>query len=201
MHPGTTLWRVFPWDPNAPPGAPFSPSYVPPAQGAGRFDVEASPVVYLAESPEHAAGEKIQRFRGQEITADHLTEWGHGLALVAARLADSAWEHVVDLCDPRELVRFDIPPDALASRELTRTRAIAFALYEQGCAGLRWWSSLGGDWHSVVLFLARLAPRDLEWGAPEWLRLDLPALATAATALGVRVPRAKPGRGPVKRSR
>ncbi len=187
MHPGAALWRVFPWDPAAPLGAPFSPSYVPTAQSAGRFDVESSPALYLAESPEHAVAERLQRFRGQQITADHLTEWGRTLALVPVRRADTLWPRIVDLCDARELVRFGIAPDTLASRDLTRTRAMAQALYEQGQAGLRWWSSLSGDWHGVVLFLSRAEPGDLAWGEPEPLRFDLPALVAAAAAIGVRL--------------
>lgn len=201
MQPGAALWRVFPSDPAAPSGAPFSPSHVPPAQGAGRFDVEASPVVYLAESPEHAIAEKLQRFRGQRIAADHLTEWGCALALVPVRLADAVWQGVVDLCDPRELVHFDVAPDALASRDLTRTRAIALALHEGGHAGLRWWSSLSGDWHGVVLFLAHFEPGHFAWGAPESLRLDSPALVAAAAAIGVRLPQPARRPGPPRRQK
>src|SRR5437870_11175131 len=63
------FWRVFPWDVKAAPGTPFSPQYIPPLQGSGRFDLDGSPsVLYLAESEVHAIGEKLQRYRGQEIT-------------------------------------------------------------------------------------------------------------------------------------
>jgi len=62
-------WRVFPWDPNAKLGEPFSPSYIHPNQGSGRFDVAGTLVVYLAETAVHAVAEKLQRFRGQKINA------------------------------------------------------------------------------------------------------------------------------------
>lgn len=47
------FWRVFPWDPHAPDGAPFSVRYLPPAgaQTGGRFDLGDPPVLYLAQDP------------------------------------------------------------------------------------------------------------------------------------------------------
>ena len=62
-------WRVFPWDPAAKPGEPFSPSYVYPNQGSGRFDLSGKLVVYLAESAVHAVAEKLQHLLG-----DHGSE-------------------------------------------------------------------------------------------------------------------------------
>jgi hypothetical protein len=60
--PELRLWRVFPWDPEARPGAPFSLAAVPRHQGSGRFDIpHLSPIRYLAESPEHAVGERVGR--------------------------------------------------------------------------------------------------------------------------------------------
>jgi hypothetical protein len=53
------FWRVFPWDPAAPDGAPYSARYVPPTgtQTGGRFDLGDVPVLYLAEQPEQALAE------------------------------------------------------------------------------------------------------------------------------------------------
>ncbi len=61
------LWRVFPWEPRAAEGEPFSAAFVPGTQGSGRFDLRGGRVLYLAESAEHAVAEKIQRFRAQEL--------------------------------------------------------------------------------------------------------------------------------------
>ncbi len=52
-------WRVFPWDPAAQPGEPFSSSYIHPSQGAGRFDIPGKLVVYFAETAVHAVAEKL----------------------------------------------------------------------------------------------------------------------------------------------
>lgn len=196
---GAALWRAFPWDPMAPAGEPFSASYIPERQGVGRFDLQRSLVLYLAESPEHAVAEKLQRFRGYELADADLVQGGLGLAVVAARLAASARAEVADLCDPDELARRRIRPDTLASRDYRRTRAVAEGLYSDGRAGLRWWSAFSGDWHTVVVFCGRLAGADLVFGQPEPLSLDHPVVRTAASELGIWLAakrRAGRGRGP-----
>src|SRR3990172_2852136 len=131
------LWRAFPWDPLAQAGAPFSASYIPERQGGGRFDLEHSLVVYLAESPEHAVAEKIQGYRGQELAEPDLGRAGRRLAVASARLGASARVGITDLCDPDELARRRLRPDTIASRDIQRTHAIAEALYEDGKTGLR----------------------------------------------------------------
>jgi hypothetical protein len=181
------LWRAFPWDPLARAGAPFSASFVPEHQGQGRFDVQRSLVVYLAESPEHAVAEKLQGYRGRVLREPHLRPAGHGLALASARLSASARADIADLCDPDELARRRIRPDTLASRDYRRTRAIAEALYEDLRAGLRWWSAFSGDWHTIVAFCGRLGGAGLVFGEPEPLGLNHPVVRTAAAELGVRL--------------
>ncbi len=182
-----TLWRVFPWDPDAPEGEPFSPQFVPPVQGSGRFDLGTSPVLYLAESTEHAVGEVIQPFRGRRINAAHLQRFGKGLALVAVTVAGAVMARVADLTDPATLLHHGVRPDVLAGRDTQRTQAIARALYAAGLPGFRWWSALSGDWHTVVLFLDRLHPDTLVFATPELLSLEHPAVRMAAEILGVRI--------------
>src|SRR5688572_20072905 len=131
-------WRVFPWNPDAKAGEPFSPSYVHPNQGSGRFDVAGKLVVYLAESAVHAVAEKLQRFRGQKLDRKDLSEWGKPLALVECRLEKVK---LADLCDAAVLVKHGLAPDVLASRQIAKTQRIAMALHQQGFAGLRWWSA------------------------------------------------------------
>lgn len=99
---------------------------------------------------------------------------------------------LVDLCDPSELLRHGLRPDQTASRDRRVTQIIATTLHAAGHAGLRWWSALFGDWHTVVLF--RDLAGDLEFGAPEPLSLEHAAVREAMRALGIsaRVARAGP---------
>jgi hypothetical protein len=170
-------WRVFPWDPAVKPGEPFSPSYIYPHHGSGRFDVAGKLVVYLAETPAHAVAEKLQRFRGQRIDRKDLIESGKPLALVAGDIGTIA---LADLCDPAVLVKHDIKPDVLASRDIMKTQRIAVQLHDAGYAGLRWWSALSGDWHTIVVFEG-----EIRYGEPEPLRIGQEGLREASAALGI----------------
>lgn len=174
-------WRVFPWDPAAKPGEPFSSSYIYPNQGSGRFDLRdpAVPVLYLAETAVHAIAEKLQRFRGQRLDRHDLKESGRALALVECKIPSMA--KIVDLCDPAVLVKHAIRPDVLASRDFRNTQTMARALHQQGYRGLRWWSALSGDWHTIVLFMDRIGGSDIEYGKPEVITLTHP-LVKEATA-------------------
>ena len=135
------LWRVFPWDKSAEDGAPFSARFVPGGQGSGRFDVAATPVLYLAEDPEHAVAEKIQRFRGQTLESFDLVEFGYTLSLVRIELTEAIGNGVLDLCDPVNLFERSIAPDDVASSSTARTQAIAAEIHALGFTGLRWWSA------------------------------------------------------------
>lgn len=181
------LWRVFPWDPDAAPGTPFSATATPKGQGSGRFDVpHLTPVRYLAESPEHAVGERIQTLRGQRVTDADLLWHGRRLALVGATLTCSPADGgIVDLCDPQALIRFDCRPDLLASRDRRRTQAIAERLYAAGTTGFRWWSSVAGDWHATILFANRVAAGALVWDDPQPLSVQHDAVRAAAAILGI----------------
>jgi len=105
------FWRVFPWDANAPPGAPYTPEYILPAgvQTGGRFDLGTSPTLYLAlEDPAHAVAEVLQSLRGKRlIRAGHLRRKARGrpvvfhpLALVETWLTDALYRRLPDLGDP-----------------------------------------------------------------------------------------------------
>lgn len=56
-----TLWWVFPWNEHAGDGEPFSSRSVPPVeeQTGGRFDNEATSVLYLGESAEHTVASEL----------------------------------------------------------------------------------------------------------------------------------------------
>ncbi len=61
---------------------------------------------------------------------------------------------------------------------------MARALWDSGYAGLRWWSSFWGDWHTWVLFTSRTEGR-LTFGQPGVLAVESPAVTDAARALGI----------------
>ncbi|MDZ7781122.1 MAG: RES family NAD+ phosphorylase [Gemmatimonadota bacterium] len=195
-----TLWRVFPWDERASEGDRFSPSFVPPPTGRGRFDLphDISRVLYLAESPEHAVAELLHPWRGRSVDARHLVRAGRPLAAVEVQVdEDRSGTKVADLCEPDVLVALDVAPDRTASRHRTLTQPIARTVWDAGFAGLRWWSRFWGDWHTTVLFTARLeegvaergggVARPLSFGTPEPLTPTSPAVAEAARALGIAV--------------
>lgn len=159
-----TLWRCFPWDPEAPAGAPFSPLYVPPGQTAGRFDLDGAPLVlYVSESPVHAVAESLQSFRNRAFRPGMLRRHGHPLALLGFRLP-AAVTPGIDLCDPNTLHALRIAPDQTAHHDRRVTQRIARDLHTQapGYPGLRWWSVFTGAWHTYVCFIDRTPTERLE---------------------------------------
>ena len=186
--PPDQVWRAFPWDPAAASGEPFSVTHVPKSGGRGRFDLPGAPegVLYCAETPDHAVGEVIQHYRGQTLEPAELRVGRHALALVGVTLTAEIRERVLDLCDPQTLMRLGVRPDETASNVRRVTQAIAARVHAAGHRGLRWWSALTGDWHTVVLFRDRMRPPP-GYGAPEPLTLDHPAVVEAARVLGIRM--------------
>lgn len=180
------VWRTLPWDPLAREGEPFSASYVPAAQGAGRFDLpgRSSGVIYTAETPEHAIAERIQHYRGHTLENSDLVVADRRLALTAAAVPPALRDLIADLCDPRTLVRLRVHPDATASRHRRTTQHIAGVVHARAHTGLRWWSSFSGDWHAVVIFRDRLAA-PLAWSAPKPISLTDERLREAASLLGL----------------
>ena len=188
IRTGTKLWRVFPWDTGARPGALFSPSYLPSPTGRGRFDLphDWSSVLYLTESPDHAAAEAIQAWRGRELRAAHLRRSGLPLALVSIIPRSQPAADIADLCDPAVMLGTHLRPDLIASRDRATTQPIARRVWEAGHSGLRWWSSFWGDWHAVVLFNQRMEGR-MDFGDPFVLDLSAPAVTEAASLLGMEI--------------
>lgn len=180
------FWRVVPWDPDVGEGRLFSPSHIPPTTGSGRFDlpVACSPVLYVAESPEHAVAEAIHPWRNRPLRRAHLVRAGRPLALVGVEMATEKAADLADLCDPKVIGRLGVSADRVASHHRRRTQRIAASVWDSGHAGLRWWSSFRGDWHGVVLFTARVK-RSMRFGRPEVLSVGTPALREAAAALGM----------------
>jgi hypothetical protein len=196
------LWRVFPWDPAAPDGAPFSPRSVAPArtQHYGRFDLHGTPpVLYLAQTPAHAVAEVLRGLKRHpadpfDPARHRITEGDllgpphpHPRALVSVRLPARVANAVPDFGRGDVLERFGVRADELCSRERWTTQAAARRIHAHPDAvpGFRWWSALHGDWHVAVLFLDRVGMEEMELGEPELLTIDRPAVAEAAEALGL----------------
>jgi hypothetical protein len=93
---------------------------------------------------------------------------------------------IADLCDPKALRSLGIAPDRVAARDREATQAIAAMVAETGASGLRWWSAFFGEWHTLALFVDRLEPDAIAFGAPRVIEPGDPALAGALTALGMR---------------
>lgn len=147
---------------------------------------DRSPVLYLAESADHAVGEALQAWRGRPLRSGHLRRAGLPLSLVGVALEESLRGALADLCDPGVLSELDIHPDRLASRERALTQPLSTVVWERGYPGLRWWSSFWGDWHTVVLFTAR-ALAGMTFLEPEALAPESPAVVEAARLLGMDV--------------
>lgn len=191
------LWRVFPWDPAAPDGAPFSARSVAAAhhQMYGRFDQGGRPLVlYLAETPAHAAAEVLrgvlrspERDRAllHRISERDLVQNGHPRALISIRMPPEMARCFPDLSDGSSLKRFGVRADELSSNLSTITQAAARRIYQHPARvpGFAWSSRFGGDWHVVLLFLDRAPLADLEFGVPEILLLGDAAVIEAARVL------------------
>lgn len=182
-----TLWRAFHWNAHAVEGEPFSVRSVPPVekQIGGRFDNDATSVLYLAEYPEHAVAEALRQFRGRPLKAAHLRQHGFPLSLVEVTVPGEVTARVADLGDPQVLLRYRLRADTLALPESERavTQAVSRTLYDAGLPGFRWWSAIHGGWHSTVLFIERVPLSILGFGTPATLHVDHPAVIAAAREL------------------
>ena len=190
------FWRVFPWDPMAADGVPFSPAYVRPVgtQTAGRFDPGHAPVLYLAESPEHALSEILRRYQGKPLRAGHLRVAGterpgvfYSRALVRVWIPPEVDRALPDLADGATLQCLGIRADALASEDRSITQQIARDIHAAGLPGFRWWSALRGDWHATVLFLDRVDPQAIRYDTPEPLSTHHPLVRRVAELLNMSV--------------
>jgi hypothetical protein len=196
------LWRVFPWDVNARDGESFSVRSVAPAhrQNYGRFDLNGRPLVlYLAETPAHGVAEVLRGLKRNpamafdpdrhRITASDLQGSGFPRSLVQARLPPAIADRIPDLAEGDTLSRFGVRADHLSTnmRAVSRRAARRIHSHPDGVPGFSWWSAFGGDWHVVLLFLDRAELADIEFGSPEILTINHPAVMEAARELGLDV--------------
>ncbi len=166
-----------------------------PAQRTGRFDLSGKPpVLYLGESAAHAIAEVFQGFRGNSFHPAMLQRRGRPLAVAAFRTDSLPSRAIAALTDPTILSRLGIRPDQVASHDRLTTQELARRIHDAGHAGLRWWSSLTGEWHTMVLFADRCAPGSWRVDAPSQLVPEHPALAEALRFLRMPVPGSAQGR-------
>lgn len=156
-------------------------------QGAGRHDLpELFGAWYLSQSPVAAVAESLQYLRGHTIAAeDFLRTGGTRKALVAIDLA--AEEHVIDLDDPRELVRRRWRSSGVATLHRPTTQGIARTIFDAGAVGFCWWSVLEASWINVTLFHERALPHVSLGDDPRPLTSTLNEVREAADRLGIQL--------------
>lgn len=182
------LYRVFPFLPDADPSEDGGPLFVPRSvQGSSRHDNPASyGALYASRSAESAVAERIQPFRGRELTEAHLRR-ADGRRFALASIDDATLKGVIDLDEPRELARRALRPSVVATRNRAVTQPVALAIYEEGSPGFAWWSTLEASWINVTLFAERAVPELRSAHEPEPLSLDHPEVVAAARLVGVRI--------------
>jgi hypothetical protein len=183
------LYRVFPMLPGAGPTQDGGPLYVDRSlQGSGRHDnPHVFAALYASRQPESAVAERIKWFQGRTITNDQLRR-ADGRSYVLAALDDRQLDGVIDLDDPRELLRLGVRPSQVATRTRSTTQRIALDIFEEGAAGLDWWSTIEGSWPNTTLFVERSVDRLVIAGEPEPLSVDHSMVVAAAEFLDVRLP-------------
>ena len=180
------LHRCFAWRSSARPDEADGPRWAPRAfQGDGRHDnPDLYGCLYLADGELSAVVEQLARFRTQRLQLSLLRRRGLPLALAALDMDDRA--EIVDLDDPRVLVRERLRPSLVATRhrEVTQPQARALHAARPRTAGLRWWSAFEASWANYTLF-DRALPA-LSVVAVRELTLADEAVSAAADFLGLR---------------
>jgi hypothetical protein len=178
--------RCFAWSARARPEEQDSPLWVPRVfQGDGRHDnPDVYGCLYLADGEVSAVVEQLARFRTQRLQAALLRRRGLPLSLAALALDDTA--EIVDLDEPRVLVRERLRPSAVATRQRPVTQPQARVLYSRHsrAAALRWWSTFEASWANYTLFDRALA--QLNVVSVRALTLEDDTVIAAADYLGLR---------------
>ncbi len=98
-----------------------------------------------------------------------LRKYQHPLAAVEVTLDSTLLSRLANLCDPEVLGALGIAPDETAHHDRMVTQPLARRIYDANYAGLRWWSTITGAWHTAALFSDRLDPGDVTFGVPRIL--------------------------------
>jgi hypothetical protein len=182
------LYRCFAWNRRSGAAEPDGPLAFPRQwQGDGRHDnPDVYGGLYLTDTAVSGVVEQLARWRSQRLLASMLVRRGLPLALAALELEDAA--EVLDLDEPRTLVRERLRPSEVATRHRETTQPQALRLHERhpGAAGLRWWSTYEAAWANVTVF-DRAAPA-LRLVDVRPLDLDAREVAETAEFLGMMTP-------------
>jgi hypothetical protein len=148
------LYRCFAWNRRAKPADPDGPLWFPRSlQGEGRHDnPDLYGCLYLSERDVSSVVEQLARFRSQRLTPSLLRRRELPLAIATLELAEPAT--LIDLDDPKMLLRSRLRPSVVATRQRARTQPQARALFERlgDTDGLRWWSTYEAAWINVTIF-------------------------------------------------
>jgi RES domain len=196
------LWRLLPWQADAAPDRPGGALWFPrELQGAGRHDnPERYGCLYVSQVPTSAVAEALAPFRGTgALTPAMLVRAGLPLALVELDLDLDPGSGpgpgpgpgpggLLNLDDPRVLVRTRLRPSEVATNARAVTQAYAARLFDEhpDAIGLRWWSTLEAGLANVTLY-DRAASR-LTALATDRLTPTHPAVREAAELLGLMAP-------------
>lgn len=164
------LHRVHPWIPGAASTEPFGALYMPPGQGAGRWDnPDLYSLRYCATTAEGAVAESF----------GHLSTWSAGMFRVPgndeAIRAISTYEfsgttRLADLADPRVLQDLGVRRVTdVTERDKRRTQRLAARIFERDeWDGILWWSyyhpsiTLSATWTSKGLDCVDTKPLSLQ---------------------------------------
>jgi len=161
-----TLFRVCGWDGSSIDDRDGGPLFVPRIhQGKGRHDKpNRYGAWYCSRSQVSAVAESIQRYRRQTLEdRDFARPDGRTSAIVTLALSDDAF--IIDLDDPQALVARHLRPSQIATLRRDVTQQIAVSLFDEGAAGISWWSTLEATWTNVTLFHERVI-RHIRMTAP-----------------------------------
>lgn len=143
------LYRVLPWVPDAVPGEPGHPLFVP-SLNAGRIDnVEHYETLYASDAPAGACAEAFGYLRvwSESMLRGSPSLPGSSQALAVYELGDTP---ICDLDDAERLMRLGLRPSQVVTRDRSVTRTWALRIFEEGrWGGIRWWSYYDPRWGSL----------------------------------------------------
>lgn len=179
------LYRVCPYLSTAKAGQPGHPLYEHTPQRGGRVDHPEYYVWYLARSPEAACGEvfgDLHSWDPSMFVVPFLE--GGARTLATYRLPDDL--RLLDLDDPKDLLKRGLRPTQIVGRNLAVTKAWGYAVWNESDPhdararrwdAVSWWSYHHPGWPMVA-----------SWLRPELvdlheLQLEHPAIVEAAKTL------------------
>lgn len=124
------------------------------SRGAGRIDNPSLySVLYLSDEAAGAIAEAFGRFPEWSPAMLEGSPALPGSQRAIARFECGSEVAVCDLDDAARLLALGLRPSEVVTRDYTRTRAWARAVYEQGeWSGVRWWSYYDARWGSIGLW-------------------------------------------------